>query len=1130
MLRTPIYNPGQLSPDELERLFVVRRGELAMLRRHLADFASERGRQHLYVIGRRGMGKTTLLLRLVHMCRREDDLDGLWPAPLLEEQYGIGDLADFWMEVACSAAATLPAPQLEAAVESLRETLATDGEKLAEAVLATLKREMRLAGRKLVIFIDNLDDVLEAVSDELEQHRLREELQENDEILVVAASARAAEATFKYKSAFYEFFRVHTLQPLDLDGVRTLLVEDPSPQVRERVERTLAGNPARLHGVLRLTGGNPRLVTLCRRLMRDMPLGGVRTDLEQLLDDVTPYYKHLIEEIPRQARRVFHAVAGRWEPVKAADIEVELRLKRSLIAAQLSRLHSDGWLESVDGVPGRGTAYQLASRLFNLYYVMRFKRTERERLRYWVLFVEAFYGVERGHRAVVPFGAAAALQTGDGRRRSLREGLDAARCMRDEGARRKAGASMQSAALRAGLSKEFEEILAGLPELKAAEIQGSVPGRYAALSRRILEAEPPGEGFDPADFQQKLCGSLELPLSDKERVVASWLEGGEAPLQELLATLREEDSRMAERYGSAWPLMTSAVAAGRLGEEAEDASYFWALWDEVGGVGDTATEDALLLGLLAGGAPALIELDEADADWLARRFVPLPPESTDLGTDGWAELGRLLHRELDQPDEAEQAYLRATAADPEDSWAWLQLGRLREFVQEDFEGAEAALRAGVRAEPNDTEIQGELGRFLWVRGGQMRLGEAEEALRRSLELDPNRAETWLLLGDVLCDWPNRQSEAESAARRSVELDPDEDRAWWTLAQLLLSRDAYEEAEAAARQAIRLRPADGWFWITLGDVLAAQPGREEEAVGAARKAAEVAPELSWAWTDLAYRLLEVGQAQAAEEAARRATEAGPGNPWTWHTLGSIQEGHGRAPEAQASFKRAVAAEPDSSVFWRRLADLRRSGLDDPEGAAEAYQQVVRLEATTGDLWALGSILGYQLDRPEEAIAAYRAALDLEPDALSRTSLAQALLTLDGSSEALAEASDLITRAGSEEPDEPDHRGVWARVLLRLDRPEEALAQIAEFVRLADEDYLTEYGRDGVNLALEVAAAGHSGQLARLLEASPVPDFWAPVRIALLVRSTGDAVHFTSVPQEIADMAWEFLERLDEAQSA
>lgn len=400
MSRRPIYNPGQLSPSELARTFVVRTAELAILERQLVDFASGRGRQHMYVAGRRGMGKTMLLLRLSHLCAEQNELRSLIPAPLLEEHYGIGDLADVWRETIRVVAPRLADSSIDVAADTLWTELNARPERLAEGLFALLRERVHAAGCKLVLLVDNIEDIFSAIG-EPSQHRFRELLQENPDVLLVAASPHTTSVTNDYGAAFYEAFRVLRLRPLTLDGARDLLVSDTDPEEQARLTRLLAQHPIRLNGIYQLTGGNPRLVAIGRRLLRDTPLAAVHDDLESLLDELTPYYKHLIDDIPRQQQRVFNAVAGHWTPVRAADIQVELRLKRNQVGAQLSRLTKEGWLVEVEA-PGRGQTYEVAERLFNLFYVMRFRRIERERLRDWTRFVEVLFDAGSGNRTVEP--------------------------------------------------------------------------------------------------------------------------------------------------------------------------------------------------------------------------------------------------------------------------------------------------------------------------------------------------------------------------------------------------------------------------------------------------------------------------------------------------------------------------------------------------------------------------------------------------------------------------------------------------------------------------------------------------------------------------------------------------------
>lgn len=1013
MLRTPIYNPGQLQPHELERLFVVRHGELELLRRNLADFASGNGRQHLYLIGRRGMGKTTLLLRLAHLCESEPELAGLTPALLLEEQYGIGDLADFWIEVAEATAATLADPSLVDAAHALRDRLADDPTRLAEDVLALVMRRLRPEGRRLVILLDNFDDVLEALQDEDAEHRLRKELQENREILLVAASARAAEATWQYSAAFYEFLRVVKLGPLDLPAVRRLLAIDDDPEVHGRVERLLDARPERLVGIQKLTGGNPRLVMIARRLLRDSPLGNVRTDLEDLLDDVTPYYKHLIDDIPRAARRVFHALAARWDPARAEDLEPQLRSSRDVIRAQLSKLHREGWLEVVEGAAGRASTYQLASRLFNLYYVMRFRRTQRDRLRHWVLFVEAFYGAPGGHRAIWPMRSRLLIdEAPEHRTDSLRDGLDAAVGLSDDGARGEAWNSLVAAGLEGGWGVELRKLLGGLPEAEREGIERTVAGRYAALRERILAFEPPDGCVDCGEFERLLRGSVSLSLEEKEEWARRLTSLSPQKLRDGLDVLVEEAENWERHLGvalaAAW---TNATAAGRLGAgldhvplpsqlaegfprpAAPSPTPYAALLRSVGEMADVGEGDLMLLAYLAGQSPQSPgAMPEPDKEWFSPRVERvLPRWLAGLGSAGAAVVGRGISRASGRADLAELALRRALEIDPDDRFAWHVLVDVLDSGEPAGDGLDklvAAARQLVRLTPEDAGARHRLGWILARRAGLF--DEAATMFRDALSLDDTRSGTWLELGHVLAWRLKEPAEAEAAYRRSIELGPTTE-AWHNLGRLLASLDAarWTEAETALRAAAQLSPQWAPPWRELNLLLAKQPGRLDEAI----------------------------------DACRRRLELDPGG----ESLNSLA-------------------------------------------------------------WAL-----YLRGAPED-----------QADALAHAQQA-------------AELND----------ESPHFHHTLAAIAARVGDSALALVHMARHLAVAQEKYLedTDYRRETLDLLVDLTRAGHAAALLPMLDASVVPAFWEPVRVALQVRATGDPVHYTAVAQEIADSARDFNARVD-----
>ena len=92
-----IYNPQNQSRDELIEGFVVRQQTFKKLFKAIKEAKMETPEQHYLILGRRGMGKTTLLLRLAYEIENDSDLNG-WLIPLVfnEEEYGIRGLYKFW--------------------------------------------------------------------------------------------------------------------------------------------------------------------------------------------------------------------------------------------------------------------------------------------------------------------------------------------------------------------------------------------------------------------------------------------------------------------------------------------------------------------------------------------------------------------------------------------------------------------------------------------------------------------------------------------------------------------------------------------------------------------------------------------------------------------------------------------------------------------------------------------------------------------------------------------------------------------------------------------------------------------------------------------------------------------------
>lgn len=401
MTRRRLYNPAQLTPEELAASFVARRRTLADMLRMLRRQAPDRPLQHLMLIGARGMGKTTLGLRFLHEVAATPSLAAKWqPVPFHEESYGIGDLADFWLTALDHLTrATGESRWADRAADLARNE--KDAERRAAYARSALLDFRHESGKRPILFVENLDAVIAQMRGERAAHGLRASLMTCPDILLIGSANTVFRAIRDRSAALYEFFRLIVLTGLDEDETLRLFQAVSKYEERPEIPDIVGRNRGRLETIRRLTGGNPRLLALACQLLIESPLGPAFEDLERLIDEQTPYFKARIEELPVQARKVFHCLAEEWAPLPARAVAAAANLSSSQASAQLRQLVDRGYAREAR-LPGeKRSHYEVADRFYNTYYLLRFSRTNRQRLEKLVSFLHDLFGFS-GMRAMYP--------------------------------------------------------------------------------------------------------------------------------------------------------------------------------------------------------------------------------------------------------------------------------------------------------------------------------------------------------------------------------------------------------------------------------------------------------------------------------------------------------------------------------------------------------------------------------------------------------------------------------------------------------------------------------------------------------------------------------------------------------
>lgn len=373
------YNPSFLSEAELKEAFVVRGEELHVLVSGLIENTSAAAAQHWLILGERGAGKT-MLVRSAAARLRETNQE-LIPVVFPEESYSILSLSDFWLEALRLAAHETATENLKNAHQKLlAETDSNRATILARGVLLDFAEKTR---RRFILFVENIDQILEQMNDPSAEWALRETLVNEPQLTLVTTATSEFEAVNSEGRALYGLFRRLNLNPLtDQEALKLWKVLAPVSEIDLRAIR----------GLNHLTGGNPRLLGVLTSFSEGASLSSLQEEIKLLIDENTDYFKSRIEILPPQERKVFVALLEFWKPVPASMIAETTKIKRTSLPPILDRLQNRGYVAQVRYPHIRGSHYHVRERLFSIYWQMRRGGNAAERVRAFIEFIVIYYG------------------------------------------------------------------------------------------------------------------------------------------------------------------------------------------------------------------------------------------------------------------------------------------------------------------------------------------------------------------------------------------------------------------------------------------------------------------------------------------------------------------------------------------------------------------------------------------------------------------------------------------------------------------------------------------------------------------------------------------------------------------
>jgi nucleoside-triphosphatase THEP1 len=387
-----IYNPQNQTKTGLINGFVVRQKIFNRLFNSIKEAKMMVPEQHYLLLGRRGIGKTTMLLRLAYEIENTSELQNwLLPVVFNEEEYGIRRLFNFWERIMDLLGQQYPIFAFDQTERKRISALHKDDDAYERALFEHLMSELNRNEKKIILFIDNFGDILEKFSD-FELHRLRKILQGSPDIRLVGASSVVLDALYKYDHPFYEFFQVEELKGLSASETHDLLISLSQHYKKEIVAQIVVEHPGRVEALRRITGGVIRTMVLLFEIFADDEDGTAFQDLETVLDRLTPFYKHRIDDLSTQQQAIVEIIARNWDGISVKELVEATRLDSKTISAQLQILEKNGVVEK-RATMTKNHLYLVSERFFNVWFLMRSgQKSDEKRVQWLVHFFEEWCG------------------------------------------------------------------------------------------------------------------------------------------------------------------------------------------------------------------------------------------------------------------------------------------------------------------------------------------------------------------------------------------------------------------------------------------------------------------------------------------------------------------------------------------------------------------------------------------------------------------------------------------------------------------------------------------------------------------------------------------------------------------
>ncbi|MFX1537174.1 MAG: tetratricopeptide repeat protein [Promethearchaeota archaeon] len=386
------FNPTLSSYDYLKKTFVQREEMLRKLLKKIGE-TKKKGTVHQFLlVGPRGIGKTHFMLLAYYEIKKKKTLSDKWISiKFSEEEYSIDSLATFFIKTLEELMHEVESKKIISKAEQL---LANIDEMSDEDVIEKSKKYLSELSEKhdkrLVIFVDNINLIFEQIGDSKLLEHLRSILMTENYLVLVGGAISYFKKIKNYEEPFYNFFEIIRFDELKKENVELFIKKLAEVEKKEDIIKNFETFKPRIRSIVHFTGGNPRLIRMLFYVISDFKLIEVKESLEKLLDELTPYYQGIMDNLPPQQRKILDIMAIMDGPATPTEIAKKARMDRGVVNTQMKRMEENGLIQLAKQEKRKRRLYEITERFFRIWREMRTAK-RNQRLGFLTKFLRHFY-------------------------------------------------------------------------------------------------------------------------------------------------------------------------------------------------------------------------------------------------------------------------------------------------------------------------------------------------------------------------------------------------------------------------------------------------------------------------------------------------------------------------------------------------------------------------------------------------------------------------------------------------------------------------------------------------------------------------------------------------------------------